>query len=85
MAGLNTQLQDYLSKSKKTSLNNTSQNTQNYFNFFNKSAEPTAVDDTTNGWFNQAQKDPLLPSLVRNFQWQWTRHIIHRQYDTVQD
>ena len=64
MAGLNTQLQEYLSKSTKISAPANQENGKNYFNFLGKSTEPTAVDDTTNGWFNQAQKDPLLPGLV---------------------
>ena len=61
---LKTNLQDYLSKSKKPSSNDGPENGRSYFNFLGKSNEPTAVDDTTNGWFNQAQKDPLLPGLV---------------------
>ena len=64
MANLKTNLQDYLSKSKKPSSNDGPENGRSYFNFLGKSNEPTAVDDTTNGWFNQAQKDPLLPGLV---------------------
>ena len=61
---LSTNLQDYLSKSKKPSSNDGPENGRSYFNFLRKSNEPTAVDDTTNGWFNQAQKDPLLPGFV---------------------
>ena len=64
MAGVKTQLQEYLSKSTKTSAITGPENGKSYFNFLGKSSEPTAVDDTTNGWFNQAQKDPLLPGLV---------------------
>ena len=63
MANLNAQLQDYLNSSKSGS-SDEPENGKSYFNFLRKSSEPTAVDDTTNGWFNQAQKDPLLPGLV---------------------
>ena len=73
MANLKTNLQDYLSKSKKPSSNDGPENGRSYFNFLGKSNEPTAVDDTTNGWFNQAQKDPLLPGLVSRSRYKVTQ------------
>ena len=71
MAGLNSQLQEYLSKSSKNGSSSGPENGKSFFNFLRRSEEPTAVDDTTNGWFNQASKDPLLPGLVSQMR---TRH-----------
>ena len=73
MAGISSQLQDYLSKSSKSSGpsgNNVTTSKGGYLNYFSKGNEADAAatdfDETSkvNGWFAEAQKDPLLPSLV---------------------
>ena len=77
MADLGTELKDYLSKSTKTSIAPGQENGKSYFNFLGKGSEPTAVDDTTSGWFTQAQKDPLLPGLVSCWQYGMTyEHVM---------
>ena len=72
MAGLSSQLQDYLGKSSsKTPLveNEASATSGRFSSWFSKSSasggqESEVIDETSNGWFATAQNDPLLPSLV---------------------
>ena len=74
MADLNKSLQDYLSKSKATApLLGEEGSSDSKFNLSGwnpfKSKQQESYDDTedvASGWFTQAQKDPLCPSLVRN-------------------
>jgi len=69
-AGLSSQLQDYLKKSNTD--NSSSSLLQNplsgKFGWFsaknNSSHQQLEEEATVNGWFSEAQKDPLLPSLV---------------------
>jgi len=68
-ASLSSQLQDYLKKSNTE--NNNSSLLQNplsgkfgWFAVKNNSQQKTEEEATVNGWFSEAQKDPLLPSLV---------------------
>ncbi|KAJ8320198.1 hypothetical protein KUTeg_001785 [Tegillarca granosa] len=69
MAGLNKNLQDYLSRSS-TSVASSSTGTEKSggfglgrFNFFNRNSEPVPDDtgDVANSWFSKAQNDPLFP------------------------
>ena len=75
MASLKDQLNDYLSKSNTDS--GSKQNLlqadekSGYFSSFSwgktssQSSPPAPeIDETSNGWFTEAQKDPCLPSLV---------------------
>ena len=59
-------LQAYLSKSSNSTASTNGDNKRGYFSWLHKN-QPTeeVYDDTSNGWFSQAQKDPCLPSLVR--------------------
>ena len=68
-ASLSTQLQDYLKKSNTE--NSSSSLLQNplsgkfgWFAAKNNSHQQVEEEATVNGWFSDAQKDPLLPSLV---------------------
>ncbi|XP_060083918.1 uncharacterized protein LOC132563182 [Ylistrum balloti] len=73
MAGLNKDLQDYLSRSSVSGSSETDdRGTSGGFSFgklnvFKKSSEeaPLSNDDVANSWFSQAQRDPLLPSLTK--------------------
>ena len=69
-SGLSSQLQDYLKKSN-TENSSTSSLLQNplsgkfgWFTAKNNSSHQQTEEATVNGWFADAQKDPLLPSLV---------------------
>ena len=70
-AGLSSQLQDYLKKSN-TENSSSSSLLQNplsgKFGWFaaknNSPQQQKEEEATVNGWFSEAQKDPLLPSLV---------------------
>jgi len=71
-ANLSSQLQDYLKKSNTE--NSSSSLLQNplsgkfgWFAVKNNSHQPMEEEATVNGWFSDAQKDPLLPSLVSLF------------------
>jgi len=74
-SGLGSQLQDYLKKSSHSSSNSSSSFFENpgvsRFSWFARgskenSEQPLLEDEaTTNGWFAEAQKDPLLPSLSK--------------------
>ena len=72
MSDLNKSLQDYLSKSKANApLLGEEGGTDSKFNLagwnpFKRKQQETYMDseEVTNGWFSQAQKDPLCPSLV---------------------
>ncbi|KAI0241622.1 Protein transport protein SFT2 [Lamellibrachia satsuma] len=63
---INNSLQAYLSKSSDSTSSTNGDDKRGYFSWLHKK-EPTAevFDDTSNGWFNQAQKDPCLPSLSK--------------------
>ena len=78
MSGLNSQLQDYL-KTSAPSKGSTSSLLSTSFDNLSSSAgrwfgskdsvndhQHASPDDASNAWFSEAQKDPLLPSLVRN-------------------
>lgn len=69
-ASLSSQLQDYLKKSNTE--NSSSSLLQNplsgkfgWFPVKNNSHQQTEEEATVNGWFSDAQKDPLLPSLSK--------------------
>jgi len=70
-SGLSSQLQDYLKKSN-TENSSSSSLLQNplsgklgWFAAKNTSPQQQKEEEATvNGWFSEAQKDPLLPSLV---------------------
>ena len=70
-SGLSSQLQDYLKKSN-TENSSSSSLLQNplsgkfgWFAAKNTSLQPQKEEEATvNGWFSEAQKDPILPSLV---------------------
>ena len=71
-SGLSSQLQDYLARSPAGSQQNSNNGQSGGFggkmsSWFSKPKEnpDQSTEDTMNGWFNEAQKDPLLPSLVR--------------------
>ena len=72
MASINisNSLKEYLSKSGASDSNTSSDNSAKggYFSWFNKSTNSQSkgdvIDETSNGWFSEAQKDPILPSLV---------------------
>ena len=72
MADLSKSLQDYLSKNKATDpLLDESESSESKFslsgwNPFKKKQQNNydETGDVANGWFAQAQKDPLCPSLV---------------------
>ena len=74
MSDLNKSLQDYLSKSKANApLLGEEGNSESKFNLagwnpFKRKQQESYADseDVTNGWFSQAQKDPLCPSLVNS-------------------
>lgn len=71
-SGLNSQLQDYLKKSHNSENSRSSSLLQNplsgrfgWFSTKQNSSHQQAEDEAAvNGWFSEAQKDPLLPSLV---------------------
>ncbi|XP_069115011.1 LOW QUALITY PROTEIN: uncharacterized protein [Argopecten irradians] len=72
MAGLNKDLQSYLSRgSSNGSTEADDRESSGGFslgklNVFRKSEEvPLNNDDVANSWFSQAQRDPLLPSLTK--------------------
>ena len=75
MADLNKSLQDYLSKSKATApLLGEEEHSDSKFNLAGwnpfRKKEQESYDDTgdvASSWFSQAQKDPICPSLVREF------------------
>ena len=70
MANLSNDLKSYLSGNTKTTDVNTetSSSYSSLTSWFSKkentAAEGTAENDPSNGWFNEAQKDPICPSLV---------------------
>lgn len=81
MAGLNKNLQDYLSRGSTNGVSG-STGTENSggfglgrFNFFSRSSEPVPDDtgDVANSWFSKAQNDPLFPGLVS---FNWTVNLI---------
>ena len=67
---LSSQLQDYLKKSNSESssssslLHNPLSGKFGWFTRKNNSSHQQTEESTVNGWFSEAQKDPLLPSLV---------------------
>ncbi len=71
MANISASLKDYLSKSGKSG-SPTEQNpisgsgTSGFWFTWGKESksEKEVIDETSNGWFSEAQKDPCLPSLV---------------------
>ncbi|XP_077998613.1 uncharacterized protein LOC144451599 [Glandiceps talaboti] len=71
MANLSTKLQDYLSSSKSGSNgSNTAENSSNESKgisswFGTSKQEEIKIEDDGNGWFNQAQQDPMCPSLSK--------------------
>lgn len=69
MADLNQSLKDYLSRAQKKDTVGVSDSTSRYFTgWFDKESvsEEKVGGESSNGWFTDAQKDPLLPSLVRS-------------------
>ncbi|KAL8621600.1 hypothetical protein ACOMHN_036833 [Nucella lapillus] len=68
MADLNQSLKDYLSRPQKSSNNGQSEGKSSYFSgWFQKDVDidDKTVNEVANGWFSDAQKDPLLPSLTK--------------------
>ncbi|XP_033763978.1 protein transport protein SFT2-like [Pecten maximus] len=73
MAGLNKDLQDYLSRGSVNGSSETDDRGASggfsfgKLNVFRKSEEevPLNNDDVANSWFSQAQRDPYLPSLTK--------------------
>ena len=69
-SGLSSQLQDYLKKSNtddssSSLLQNSLSGKFGWFTAKNNSSHQQKEEEATvNGWFSEAQKDPLLPSLV---------------------
>ena len=70
---LSSNLKEYLSKSKSSSGNDRGSNEESRGlmswwsksqDSVNSSSDDVTFDETTTGWFNQAQKDPCLPTLV---------------------
>ena len=58
-------LQAYLSKSSNSTNSSNGDDKSGYFSWLHKKKPDEEIfDDSSNGWFNQAQKDPCLPSLV---------------------
>jgi hypothetical protein len=64
MSNLSTQLKDYLSKSSSPSSPNNEQKTTYWFSSKGPDAATEDIDESSNGWFSEAQSDPLLPNLV---------------------
>ncbi|PVD35513.1 hypothetical protein C0Q70_02476 [Pomacea canaliculata] len=68
MADLNQSLKDYLSRAQKKDTVGVSDSTSRYFTgWFDKESvsEEKVGGESSNGWFTDAQKDPLLPSLSK--------------------
>ncbi|XP_076451521.1 uncharacterized protein LOC143287421 [Babylonia areolata] len=68
MADLNQSLKDYLSRSQKSNTNGQSEGKSYFSGWFQKDgddADDKTVNEVANGWFSDAQKDPLLPSLTK--------------------
>jgi len=68
-AGLSSQLQDYLKKShtenNSSSVKNPLSGKFGWFSGKNGSSHQQKEEEAAvSGWFSEAQKDPLLPSLV---------------------
>ena len=68
MATLSQDLQSYLGRSSSNSPPGSSSSpsaTSKTFGWFGKGGGGNEnVDESSNGWFAEAQKDPLLPNLV---------------------
>ncbi|XP_013411408.1 protein transport protein SFT2 [Lingula anatina] len=71
MASLNQQLQDYLKSQSSDSVSRSNgEGGGGYMSWFKGSSDPSTdgditIDESANGWFGEAQKDPLLPSLSK--------------------
>ncbi|XP_070560693.1 uncharacterized protein [Ptychodera flava] len=73
MANLNAKLQEYLSSSKSgngsskisETSSNSSKSSSSWFGSKAKSEEEIPIEDDGNGWFNEAQQDPMCPSLTK--------------------
>ncbi|XP_006815295.1 uncharacterized protein LOC102805686, partial [Saccoglossus kowalevskii] len=71
MASLSSKLQDYLSSSKSGNsaskpTDNSSNDTKSKSSWFGSSDDvEIPIEDDGNGWFNEAQKDPMCPSLSK--------------------
>lgn len=69
MAHLSSQLQDYLSKSSSSNDSSEKNGSGKLSSWFSASkqtdTDENVFDDSNNGWFSEAQKDPLLPSLTK--------------------
>ena len=70
---LSSNLKDYLAKSKSSAGNErgSKEESKGLMSWWssstsseNGSSEDVSFDEANTGWFNQAQKDPCLPSLV---------------------
>jgi hypothetical protein len=75
MANLSNQLQAYLQRNDKNGANDEaneslltgkSSKVSKWYSKITNRQETTSpeIDETSNGWFSDAQKDPCLPSLV---------------------
>ena len=68
MADLNQSLKDYLARPQKNGASSDTNGQSSYFSgWFQKGsgADDKTANEVANGWFSDAQNDPLLPSLVR--------------------
>ncbi|KAK7093725.1 hypothetical protein V1264_007421 [Littorina saxatilis] len=65
MADLNQSLKDYLSRSQKSGLNGDSESKSSYLSGWFQNDTSSEANEVANGWFSDAQKDPLLPSLTK--------------------
>lgn len=68
MADLNQSLKDYMSRSQKPDTGSPPDSNSRYFSGWFKRGnvgEDKTSTEAANGWFVEAQNDPLLPSLVR--------------------
>ncbi|KAL5015268.1 hypothetical protein ScPMuIL_009538 [Solemya velum] len=68
MADINQSLKDYLSRNTSDTKSDNILNSKFSFkglNFFSKNSEPVVEEDVSNGWYSQAQSDPIFPSLSK--------------------